>query len=290
MWQGRRPPGLASLPLAYGDLGEVDAHELRELKEQVRADSGLRCDGYKEKCLRRRIAVRMRARGVHRYADYAALLRADPAEYERLLAAIVINVSKFFRNPEVWQALRERVVPALLELDARQLNIWSAGTAGGEEAYTAAIVLLEALGGAGSRDPRLDRIRVLGTDIDEESLAVARRGEYGELALSEMPPELRARWFDGDRVLRLRPEPRRLVDFRALDLMRDPFPRDQHLILCRNVIIYFERNVQEELFVRFRDALVPGGYLVLGKVETIFGPAAGSFRQIAPRERIYQLA
>jgi len=99
MWQGRRAAGLTALPLAYGDLGEADAVELQALKRQVQEDSGLRCDGYKEKCLRRRIAVRMRARGVHRYADYAALLRSDPGEYERLLAAIVINVSKFFRNP-----------------------------------------------------------------------------------------------------------------------------------------------------------------------------------------------
>ena len=289
MWSGSTPPGLGALPLAHGDLDEADARELQALKQQVQEESGLRCDGYKEKCLRRRIAVRMRARGVHRYADYAALLRSDPGEYDRLLAAIVINVSKFFRNPEVWKALGERVVPALLELDAWPLRIWSAGTAGGEEAHSVAIMLLEALGGAGSDDPRLGRIQVLGTDIDEESLDVARRGEYGDLALSETPLELRARWFDGGRPWRLRPEPRRLVEFRALDLMRDPFPQGQHLILCRNVIIYFERAVQEELFARFRDALAPGGYLVLGKVETMFGPAASAFRQVAPRERIYQL-
>ncbi|MFO7259621.1 MAG: protein-glutamate O-methyltransferase CheR [bacterium] len=290
MWPGRRTRGWTALPLAYGDLDEADARELQALKKQVEEDSGLRCDGYKEKCLRRRIAVRMRARGVHRYADYAALLRSDPSEYDRLLAAIVINVSKFFRNFEVWEALRERVVPALLDLDERPLRIWSAGTAGGEEAHSIAILFLEALGGAGSDDPRLEQIRVLGTDIDGESLEVARRGEYGELALSEMPAQMRARWFEGEKPWRLRPEPRRMVEFRTLDLMRDPFPQGQHLILCRNVIIYFERAVQEELFIRFRDALAPGGYLVLGKVETIFGPAAASFRQVAPRERIYQRA
>ena len=290
MWPDRQPSRSTALPLAHGELGEADARELQALKKQVEEDSGLRCDGYKEKCLRRRIAVRMRARGVHRYADYAALLRSDPAEYDRLLATIVINVSKFFRNPEVWQALRERVVPRLLELDARPIRIWSAGTAGGEEAHSVAIMMLEALGGVGGDALRLDHIRVLGTDIDEESLEVARRGEYGDLALSETPPEIRARWFDAGKSWRLRPEPRRLVEFRTLDLMRDPFPQGQHLILCRNVIIYFERAVQEELFLRFRDALAPGGYLVLGKVETIFGPAAAAFRQVAPRERIYQLA
>src|SRR5690606_32527708 len=167
MWPGSMPPGLGALPLAHGDLGEADAQELQALKLQVQADSGLRCNGYKEKCLRRRIAVRMRARGVHRYSDYAALLRADPAEYEPLLSAIVINVSKFFRNPEVWTALRERVVPALLERGVKPLRIWSAGTAGGEEAYSAAILLIEALGQAEESVRR--RVEVLGTDIDEES-------------------------------------------------------------------------------------------------------------------------
>jgi len=279
---------LPSLPLADGELDEADARELQALKRQVELDSGLRCDGYKEKCLRRRIAVRMRARGVHRYRDYAELLREDPAEYQRLLAAIVINVSKFFRNPEVWAALRERVLGELLALDARPVRIWSAGTAGGEEAYSVAIMLLEALGGAASARRVSRRFAILGTDIDDESLEIARRGEYGELALSDTEEGLRRRWFEPGTRYRLRPEPRGLVEFRVLDLMKDPFPQGQHLILCRNVIIYFERAVQEELFVRFRDALVPGGYLVLGKVETLVGPAASAFRQVAPRERIYQ--
>ncbi|HEX7090073.1 MAG TPA: protein-glutamate O-methyltransferase CheR [Longimicrobiales bacterium] len=286
--RGAARSALPSLPLADGELEEADARELQALKQQVLVDSGLRCDGYKEKCLRRRIAVRMRARGVHRYRDYAELLRADPAEYQRLLATLVINVSKFFRNPEVWAALRERVVRDLLALDARPVRIWSAGTAGGEEAYSVAIMLLEALGGAVSARRFSRRFAILGTDIDEESLEIARRAEYGELALSDTDEELRRRWFEPGSRYQLRPEPRRLVEFRALDLMKDPFPQGQHLILCRNVIIYFERGVQEELFVRFRDALVPGGYLVLGKVETLFGPAAAAFRQVAARERIYQ--
>ena len=94
-----------SLPLAQGELSEKDARELQDLKEQIRRDVGFYCDGYKEHCLRRRIAVRMRARGMHRYADYAALLLKDPQEYQKLRDAVTINVSKFYRNPEVWEAV-----------------------------------------------------------------------------------------------------------------------------------------------------------------------------------------
>src|SRR5690554_2190903 len=156
MWPDRQPSRSTALPLAHGELGEADARELQALKKQVEEDSGLRCDGYKEKCLRRRIAVRMRARGVHRYADYAALLRSDPAEVRRVAGTIGDQGSKFFRKPEGGQALRERVVTRLVELGSRAIRIWSAGTAGGEEAHSVAIMMLEALGGVGGDALRLD--------------------------------------------------------------------------------------------------------------------------------------
>ena len=133
----------SSLPLAHGELDETASSELFELKRQIQRNVSFQCDGYKEKCLRRRIAVRMRARGVHTYADYARLLERDAAEYELLVDTLTINVSKFFRNPEVWDIVRDRVLPELSALDAPRLNVWSAGTAGGEEAYTIAILMRE---------------------------------------------------------------------------------------------------------------------------------------------------
>lgn len=273
--------------LARGELSEQDARELRALKALIRARSGFSCDAYKEKCLRRRLAVRMRARRVHRYADYAAVLERDPAEFERFLSAVTINVSKFFRNPEVWEALRREVVPSLFALDEPEIRIWSAGCAGGEEPYSVAISLLEHAAAHGL-EARLHRVRILATDIDREVLDVARRAEYGATALDETPPELRARWFLPGPRHALRPEPRRMVRFEPLDLLAGDFPGRQHLILCRNVTIYFERAVQAELLGRLHDALVPGGYLVLGKVEALFGPLVRSFVPIANRERIFR--
>jgi chemotaxis protein methyltransferase CheR len=274
----------AALPLAHGDLTERDAEELDALKQLIEARVGLNCAGYKESCLRRRIAVRMRARAVHSYADYGALLADEPAEEARLLDTITINVSKFFRNAQTWQALRETVVPALFAA-AAPVRIWSAGVAGGEEAYSAAILLREH---AARHGGGLDRFSLLGTDIDRASLAAAERAEYPAFALTETDAATRARWFEGNGPWRIRPELRAMVRFGPLDLMRAAFPANQSLILCRNVIIYFERSVQETLFGRFADALRPGGFLVLGKVEALFGAAAAAFQPVAGRERIYR--
>lgn len=273
------------LPLAHGDLSERDAAELRALKQQIQSSVGFCCAGYKERCLRRRIAVRMRARAVHTYADYAALLSSDVSEYERLVDALTINVSKFYRNPEVWEMLSRRILPELCALPDPTIRIWSAGTASGEEAYSASIMVQEY-----ARQHGMDaaRFEILGTDIDRDSLAYAARAEYTDFAMTDIGPELSNRWFEHDGLHRLRPEGRRNVRFEALDLIRDPFPPDQHLIFCRNVIIYFERDVQEDLFARFHEALVPGGILVLGKVEALFGSPAGLFQSLANRQRIFR--
>ncbi|HET9982513.1 MAG TPA: protein-glutamate O-methyltransferase CheR [Longimicrobiales bacterium] len=282
-----RPLAAAGLhPLAVRELTEAEIREFADLKRHIEA-GGFRCGGYKDRCLRRRIAVRMRACGSQTFAEYAELLSTDPAEHQRLLDVVTINVSKFFRNAEVWRAVEAHVVPRLFELDVPEVRIWSAGCAAGEEPYTLAIVLHEYAERHGLRH-RLDRFRIHGTDIDGESLRTAARAEFNDFALAETPPAVRERWFESGRVFRLRPEIQRRVTFGTLDLLRSPFPAGQHLIICRNVIIYLERAVQDELFQRFRSALAPDGFLVLGKVETLFGPAAPAFHAVANRERIFR--
>lgn len=283
---GRLPELSRLLPLAHGDLTVEQVAELAALKAQIQAGAGVVCAGYKENCLRRRLAVRMRARGLHRYADYGALLDDDPDEYASLLRTLTINVSRFFRNAEVWEAVRDQVLPALARLDSPILNIWSAATAAGEEAYTLAILLRQRSAMDGDID--LARFRVVGTDIDEEVLAAAARAQYGALSFTETTPEVRERWFTTGYPARLHADIRTMVRFWPMDLMVGPYPRTQHLIVCRNAIIYFEREVQEQIFHRFAEALVPGGYLVLGKVETTVGDAAAAFESVSPAARIYR--
>jgi len=278
-----RPVGPADF--GRGDLSPRDAAEFISLKRLIQARIGLCTDGYKERVLRRRIAVRMRAKGVNSFNAYASLLQTDEGEYQRLVDTVTINVSKFFRNASTWMLLRDRVVPELFELETPTVNIWSAGSAAGEEAHSIAILLRQH---AEDHGLDLERFRILATDIDADALDQARRAEYGAFAFTEMSDATRSRWFEGERLDRLRPEVRAMVQLERLDLMKDDFPRDQHLIFCRNVLIYFERNVQHELFGRFHGALVPGGYLQLGKVETLFGAAPGRFQTISARERLFR--
>lgn len=282
-----RPALPPPLPLAHGELGEEDALQLRALKRQIRTASGLFCEGYKEKCLRRRLAVRMRARGVHRYGDYAALLDEDPEEYARLIDTVTINVSKFFRNPEVWEAVRDVVLPDVLGRPG-VLRMWSAGTATGEEPYTLAMLVRAHLETARRLDV-LDRIDIEATDIDAQALEKARVGVYPALALVETPDAARLRWFEpGGPPFQVREEVRRMVRFTQGDLIPHAARSDLDLILCRNVFIYFERELQEDLLGRFAEALRPGGWLVLGKVETLLGPVTRQLEAVRSRERIYR--
>jgi chemotaxis protein methyltransferase CheR len=278
------PPTYALHPFSL----EGDDEALERLKRKIERDRGFNCQYYKDKCLRRRIAVRMRARGKHSFEEYAALLDREPHEYDVLLDTLTINVTKFFRNLETWTAVEEQVVPALFAAKTQAVRVWSAGSSSGEEAYTASILLREWAERNG-RAGETGRLSVLGTDIDRKSLETARRGEYPELALQETPERIRDRWFtQAGNHWRIRPEAQRGVAFERRDLISEPAPREQSLIFCRNVVIYFDREIQERLFKGFFDALVPGGFLVLGKVETLIGPARTLFRSLNNRERIFQ--
>lgn len=270
------------------DLATGDP-EFEALTRKIARERGFGCASYKEKCLRRRIAVRMRARGVHTYPDYARLLDVDAREYELLLDALTINVTKLFRNWETFDAIARQVVPALWAREGA-LRVWSAGCASGEETYSLA-VLLHRHAVAVGEPHRLSRVTVLGTDIDRSSLDAALRGTYAEPAFADTPREIRDAYFTPEPPHAVRDQARRLARFERLDLLRDAPPAaSQHLITCRNVIIYFDRTTQEALFERFADALAPGGYLVLGKVETLLGPARNRFVTVDPRERIFRLA
>jgi chemotaxis methyl-accepting protein methylase len=266
----------------------LNDRDFLELTRKIARDRGFACSSYKDKCLRRRIAVRMRARGAMTYDEYSALLDSDVAEYDQLLQALTINVTKFFRNPEVYGSIDADVLPHLWRLDEKPVRLWSAGCSSGEEAYSLAILLHQFA--LRKQDPAgLSRFRVLGTDIDRPSLAAAERGSYGEAAFADTSPAVRASYFSEGWPAHVRDDVRRVVEFRYFDLFSEAkLPSPFHLILCRNVIIYFDRASQERLFARFHSLLAPGGFLVLGKVETILGDARVLFTPVNARERVFR--
>ena len=266
---------------------DVEEREFAALTAKIAKEREFRCESYKDKCLRRRIAVRMRARGVHSYSDYARLLDGDTVEWDKLMDALTINVTKLFRNWETYAVLADRIVP---ELHAAhdQVRVWSAGCSSGEEPYSLA-TLFHRAGEKGRRPATPQNVRVLGTDIDRRSLEAAQRGLYPREAFADAPQEYRDRYFTPGYPAGPLPAIRSLVAFERRDLLtEEPPPGGHHMIVCRNVLIYFDRETQEGLFQRFHDALRPGGVLVLGKVETLLGNIRNKFAALDARERIYK--
>ena len=244
-------------------------------------------DMYKDKCLRRRLAVRMRACGVKTLAEYAAVLDRKPEEVSRLLATLTINVTQFFRNPDAW----ERLADELEILPEGAISAWCAGCSSGEEPYTLGMLLASLRERRGASRPDWGA-RIDATDVDEKCLQAAKEAVYAPTSFTEAPREMVRRWTIASGTdLRIHETVRGLVRVQRHDLGRDPPPAPPYdLVICRNVVIYFERDAQERLFSLFADALRPGGLLFLGKVEMLYGPARARFVNVDGRERIYRRA
>ena len=233
--------------------------------------------------------MRMRAKGAHTYAEYAGILDTDPVEYEKLVETLTINVSKFFRNPETFACIATRALPELWNSKSPLIRIWSAGCATGEEPYSMAVLCREHALAVNDLE-RLNRVRIVGSDVDRDALSVASKGRYPAAAFADTAPAVVERYFPLEHGLRtVSPEIRNLVAFEPRDILEGGSPGGRmHMILCRNVIIYFTRETQERLFERFHDLLLPGGFLVLGKVETLLGKSREMFAPVSSRERIYR--
>jgi len=231
----------------------------------------------------------MRAKGAATFAEYAGVLDTDPIEYDRLIEALTINVSKFFRNPETFACIATKILPELWESKSPLIKMWSAGCATGEEPYSMAVLCREYA--LASKDPeRLKRLRIVGTDVDTHALADASRGRYTSASFVDTAPAVVDKYFPVENGLHtVSAEIRNLVHFERHDLLEGGGPGGRmHLIICRNVVIYFTRDAQQQLFERFHDLLLPGGFLVLGKVETLLGKTREMFTAVSSKERIFR--
>jgi chemotaxis methyl-accepting protein methylase len=257
------------------------------LLDKVELERGFACSSYKHSCLRRRIKTRMRMRGAGTYEDYIQILETDPREMDRLVAALTINVTRFFRNHAVWDAVASQVVPDVWSREIDDVRIWSAGCASGEEAYSLAMLFHRHVAVNGML-AQIDRLKITGTDVDAEAIRDATAGAYSEADLAEVRPEFRTRYFSATPPFEPAAGIRRLVRFARHDLLKDPYPAEpQHVIVCRNVLIYFDRVVQQQVIEGFRASLAPGGFLILGKVESLLA-SAWAFERVSARERIFR--
>lgn len=258
---------------------------------------GLDLTRYKETYLKRRLLVRIRALRLSGIEAYARYLRRHPEELARLQRALSIQVTGFFRNRACFAFLEEKVVPDLLRRSVsrhHRVAVWSAGCATGEEPYSLAALFASALDRGMSEDGRRDgpapQVRITATDIDEGALLRARKAVFPARSLAGASPGDAARHFevrpDGTVTPSLRL--RRMVRFERGSLL-DPIAReDLDLVVCRNVLIYFSLEHQSLILTRFASALSAGGYLVLGRVERLFGDARALFEVTSARDRVYR--
>jgi chemotaxis methyl-accepting protein methylase len=260
----------------------------RSLTRQIADARGVAVASYKHGCLQRRIAARMRARGAATYDAYAAVLRADPAEYDALLDALTINVTRLFRDADVWEAVAHRVLPELWDMPHRVLHTWVAGCASGEEAYTVAALWHRFLEGRRALD-RVGRVRVTASDLEPAALRAAAEGQYAREAFRDAPLDVRTRYFSPTEPHVADAALRRMIAFEQRDLLASAPPAGSvHLITCRNVLIYFDKPSQEGVFRRFHDTLAPGGYLVIGKAEAMLGESRTLFEAVDHRVRLFR--
>lgn len=266
----------------------IDDDALAEIGAILGRRRNFSISDYKSTCMKRRVAIRIRATRCRDTTEYCTLLRNSEQELDLLQRMLTIHISQFFRNPSLFETLRSQVLPDLFALaetrEQGSLAICCLGCAGGEEPYSLAILLREYF----PRELKRITTRIVGADIDADTLETARRGEYAGDLLENVPAEIRRRYFrQQGECFRLVSDILEMVAFSRGNItdVRQFGPCD--MVLCRNTLIYFTRPEQERILDGIAGILPPGGILVLGKSETMIGSARRYFSSISPVERVY---
>ncbi len=269
-------------PFIGADLDDAVYDQIAEI---LRKQQNFHLEGYKVLCIKRRLAARIRTVGSNEPEAYIELLKENLREQEQLMATLSIHVSQFFRNESVFQLLEKQVLPELQENSRRhshKLRIWSVGCANGEEPYSIALLCQK-------HQQAEDLLSIVGTDLSPEALTRAKQGLFPAARVQNVSAEMLAECFvETGQQYQLLEEIRERVQFFRHDILADkPFYR-ANLILCRNLLIYFSRAQQQQIIETLATALLPGGYLVLGRAETLTSACRGLFECIDPAERIYR--
>jgi len=257
-----------------------------ELLGYVENELSFATSHYNDSYLDRRISSRMRRTGSDTYGEYFDLLRESPEEQEELLDSMSINVTGFFRNPDVWEGVRD----VLRDLSASQhtVHVWSAPCADGREPYSLSMLAHD--------DRKIDEsaVEILATDISDDALETARRGVYEESRTTDIGEELDFlsnydRYIDRDgECFQVRESVQENVTFERHDLINDPPKSGFDLVVCRNLFIYIDNEYKQTMLETILEALRPDGYLVIGKAETIPPALKSAFSVHDGRLRIYQ--
>jgi len=290
-----RKDGTPLLPVAEGadsaPVHDTCQDDLVGILEFVKEKRAIDFSAYKPGTIKRRIDLRLLDTGMPDCNAYYRHLSADPAEIDLLLNALTINVSRFFRNPLVFEILKEQILPTLIDTSPPGgLRIWCAGCARGEEAYSIAILLKEISPAVAATVPAF----ILATDIDRSALTFAASASYRDEALTEVKKAVLEKYFIAENNgYRLTEEIRSMVTFAWHDLATSQPPKEgifsnYHLILCRNTLIYFKPELSERTMEFLSGVLADGGCLVLGEAEAVPSRLHRDLREAIPRTRIFR--
>lgn len=252
----------------------VDSPEYRYFVDQVKRLTNIDLANYKPWQIQRRLSFIMDQAGIKGYKQYADFLASDKDRLAKFVDWVTINVSEFYRDPQKFKELQRVVLPKMLQYN-KQLKIWSAGCSNGSEAYTMTLILDEMTPGV--------RHTIIGTDIDDRILASARKGEYFDRDVKNVPPHLLKRYFtiSGEKAM-LSDEIKNRVTFKKNDLLKDEYEKGFDLILCRNVVIYFTNEAKDDIYKKFMSSLQEHGILFVGGAESILNAHLLGFKMIHP--------
>ena len=233
-----------------------------EFKKDIFGLTKIDLNAYKEKQMKRRIETLITKNNINNYKEYVTLIKKDNEKFEQFVNFLTINVSEFYRNPEQWQILDKEVFPTLVQKFGKNLKIWSAACSTGDEPYSLVMAL--------SKHVPLNQIKIIATDIDKQVLDKARLGLYNEKSIASVPEEFKKKYFKKiGASYQIADEIKRQVEFKEHNLLKDSYPSGCHLIVCRNVLIYFTEEAKEEIYKKFNDALTKEGVLFIGSTEQI---------------------
>jgi chemotaxis protein methyltransferase CheR len=243
-----------------------------KFQKDVFALTSIDLNCYKEKQMRRRIDTLISKNKLDDYDAYIALIRKDKTKFEEFVNFLTINVSEFYRNPEQWDFLDKVVFPSLIAKFGKNLKIWSAACSTGDEPYSLVMAL--------SKHVPLSQIRILATDIDKQVLDKARMGIYNEKSIAAVPVEFKKKYFTQvGNSYKISEEIKKCVELKQHNLLKDPYPSDCHLIVCRNVVIYFTEEAKDEIYKKFAKSLVQDGMLFIGSTEQIINYKSMGFKR-----------
>ena len=233
-----------------------------KFKKDVYALTKIDLNYYKEKQMRRRIDTIATKHGCSNYDEYIRVLKTDKDKFEAFVNFLTINVSEFYRNPDQWKLMDENVIPKLIKQHGKNLHVWSAACSTGDEPYSLVMAL--------SKHIPLSNIHITATDLDKQVLQKAQVGLYNEKSIANVPPEFKRKYFKQiGKSFQISDEIKRCVTFKEHNLLKDPYPRDFDMILCRNVVIYFTDDAKDMIYKNFHQSLKSHGVLFIGSTEQI---------------------